>query len=145
MARIKKDGGFDKRFTKQIDVYEYEQQEKSRTTAILLCIFLGVFGIHRMYLGYRESSHPTSIIGIIEFITGGVFLIWALIDFNDFVNAVLYEGFTTYAIIFLLALSLVDFIRLKTGLLLPVTSNSSKGIWKEEAEKNPPLKEDSDK
>ena len=47
---------------------------KSKTTAILLCFFLGFFGIHRFYLGYTK-------IGIIQFLTGGGFLIWVLVDF----------------------------------------------------------------
>jgi len=47
---------------------------KSRTTAILLCFFLGFFGIHRFYLGYTK-------IGIIQFLTVGGFGIWALFDF----------------------------------------------------------------
>ena len=47
---------------------------KSRTTAILLCFFLGFLGIHRFYMGY-------TLIGIIQFLTGGGFLIWAIVDF----------------------------------------------------------------
>ena len=47
---------------------------KSRTTAILLCFFLGIFGIHRFYLGY-------TLIGIIQLLTGGGFFAWALVDF----------------------------------------------------------------
>ena len=37
-------------------------------------MFLGFFGIHRFYLGY-------TLIGIIQFLTGGGFLIWAIVDF----------------------------------------------------------------
>ena len=47
---------------------------KSKTTAILLCFFLGFLGIHRFYLGYTK-------IGIIQFLTGGGFFVWALVDF----------------------------------------------------------------
>ena len=47
---------------------------KSKTTAILLCFFLGFFGIHRFYLGY-------TLIGIIQFLTGGGIVVWALVDF----------------------------------------------------------------
>ena len=47
---------------------------KSKTTAILLCFFLGFLGIHRFYLGY-------TLIGIIQLLTGGGFLIWAFVDF----------------------------------------------------------------
>ena len=47
---------------------------KSKTTAILLCFFLGFLGIHRFYLGY-------TLIGIIQFLTGGGFLIWVFVDF----------------------------------------------------------------
>ena len=47
---------------------------KSKLTVILLCFFLGGLGIHRFYLGY-------TLIGVIQLLTFGGFLIWAIIDF----------------------------------------------------------------
>ena len=47
---------------------------KSKLTAILLCFFLGSLGIHRFYLGY-------TLIGVIQLLTFGGFLIWVIIDF----------------------------------------------------------------
>ena len=47
---------------------------KSKLTAILLCFFLGGLGIHRFYLGY-------TLIGFIQLLTFGGFLIWVIIDF----------------------------------------------------------------
>ena len=47
---------------------------KSKLTAILLCLFLGSLGIHRFYLGY-------TLIGVIQLLTFGGFLIWAIVDF----------------------------------------------------------------
>ena len=47
---------------------------KSKITAILLCFFLGGLGIHRFYLGY-------TLIGVIQLLTFGGFLIWAIVDF----------------------------------------------------------------
>ena len=46
---------------------------KSNLTAILLCLFLGSLGIHRFYLGY-------TLIGVIQLLTFGGFLIWAILD-----------------------------------------------------------------
>ena len=46
---------------------------KSKITAILLCFFLGGFGIHRFYLGY-------TLIGVIQLLTLGGFIIWAIVD-----------------------------------------------------------------
>ena len=46
---------------------------KSKLTAILLCFFLGNLGIHRFYLGY-------TLIGIIQLLTFGGFLIWVIVD-----------------------------------------------------------------
>ena len=46
---------------------------KSKLTAILLCFFLGSLGIHRFYLGY-------TIIGVIQLLTFGGFLIWVIVD-----------------------------------------------------------------
>ena len=47
---------------------------KSKITAILLCFFLGGLGIHRFYLGY-------TLIGVLQLLTFGGFLIWAIVDF----------------------------------------------------------------
>ena len=47
---------------------------KSKLTAILLCLFLGSLGIHRFYLGY-------TLIGVIQLLTFGGVLIWAIVDF----------------------------------------------------------------
>ena len=46
---------------------------KSKLTAILLCFFLGSLGIHRFYLGY-------TLIGVIQLLTFGGFLIWVIVD-----------------------------------------------------------------
>ena len=46
---------------------------KSKLTAILLCLFLGSLGIHRFYLGY-------TLIGVIQLLTFGGFIIWAIVD-----------------------------------------------------------------
>lgn len=47
---------------------------KSRTVAALLCFFLGVFGIHRFYVGRIAT-------GILYLLTWGVFGFGALFDF----------------------------------------------------------------
>jgi len=46
---------------------------KSQLTALILCFFFGMIGVHRFYLGYP-------VIGIIQILTLGGFGIWALID-----------------------------------------------------------------
>ena len=47
--------------------------DKSRTTALLLCIFLGTIGIHRFYVGKIGT-------GILYLLTGGLFGIGWIID-----------------------------------------------------------------
>ena len=46
---------------------------KSKLTAILFWFFLGSLGIHRFYLGY-------TLIGVIQLLTFGGFLIWVIVD-----------------------------------------------------------------
>ena len=46
---------------------------KSKLTAILLCFFLGSLVIYRFYLGY-------TLIGVIQLLTFGGFIIWAIVD-----------------------------------------------------------------
>ena len=48
--------------------------DKSRLGALLFCLFLGIFGAHRFYVG----KHGTAILTILTF--GGVFGIWPLVD-----------------------------------------------------------------
>lgn len=53
-----------------------EEQKASETkwiTTLLLCWFLGVFGVHRFYTGHTG-------IGVIQLLTLGGCGIWALID-----------------------------------------------------------------
>jgi TM2 domain-containing membrane protein YozV len=47
---------------------------KKRSMVILLCIFFGLFGVHRFYLGKIGT-------GIIMILTLGGFGIWAIVDF----------------------------------------------------------------
>jgi len=49
-------------------------QGKDWLTTLLLCIFLGWLGVHRFYSG-------STGIGVVQLLTGGGCLIWALIDF----------------------------------------------------------------
>ncbi|WP_424769360.1 TM2 domain-containing protein [Paenibacillus sp. sgz302251] len=49
------------------------KSEKSFVAALLLCLLLGGFGIHRFYVGKIGT-------GILQLITLGGFGIWSLID-----------------------------------------------------------------
>lgn len=46
---------------------------KKKSTATLLCLFLGMLGVHRFYVGKIGT-------GIVQLVTGGGFGIWLLID-----------------------------------------------------------------
>ena len=46
---------------------------KSQVVALLLCVFVGIIGIHRFYLGYIWQ-------GIVQILTLGGLGIWTLID-----------------------------------------------------------------
>jgi TM2 domain-containing membrane protein YozV len=49
------------------------KSDKSNVVALLLCFFLGCFGIHRFYVGKVGT-------GILQLVTLGGLGIWALID-----------------------------------------------------------------
>jgi hypothetical protein len=51
-----------------------DKEGKDWLTTLLLCFFLGVFGIHRFYTGHTA-------IGVVQLLTLGGCGIWALIDF----------------------------------------------------------------
>ncbi|WP_423709394.1 NINE protein [Undibacterium sp. WLX3042] len=53
---------------------ETSKSDKRVLPAALLCFFLGVFGIHRFYVGKIGT-------GILQLLTFGGLGIWALIDF----------------------------------------------------------------
>ena len=46
----------------------------NRLVALALCFFLGVFGVHRFYVGKWVT-------GVLLFLTGGGFGVWWIIDF----------------------------------------------------------------
>ena len=52
----------------------HNDSDKDQVVAFLLCLFLGVLGIHRFYLGYTWQ-------GVVQLLTAGGFGIWAFIDF----------------------------------------------------------------
>src|SRR5579871_6743309 len=51
----------------------YGAQQKDWLTTLLLCIFTGIFGIHRFYTGHI-------VIGLIQLLTLGCCGIWTLVD-----------------------------------------------------------------
>lgn len=55
-----------------------ERSQKSKTTALILCIFLGGLGIHRFYVGKIGT-------GILMLLTLGLLGIMTLIDFINIV------------------------------------------------------------
>ncbi|MCL2565217.1 MAG: TM2 domain-containing protein [Defluviitaleaceae bacterium] len=53
--------------------YGYNYPYKSRVIALLLCIFLGVCGVHRFYVGKVGT-------GVLYLFTGGLFVVGWIVD-----------------------------------------------------------------
>ncbi|MGK0173240.1 MAG: TM2 domain-containing membrane protein YozV, partial [Gammaproteobacteria bacterium] len=67
----------------------YETGERDYTVTWILMTFLGMFGVHRMYMGKW-------ITGLIWFFTGGLFLVGYLYDYwtlNDQIDDVNRRGY----------------------------------------------------
>lgn len=74
MAMVTHGITFDQAATTPAPVEEGESSGKSQMTALLLCFFIGVMGIHRFYLGDTTG-------GLIQLLTAGLCGVWTLIDF----------------------------------------------------------------
>lgn len=67
----------------------YVAGEKSYTVSWILLTFLGIFGLHRLYLGKWLT-------GILYFFTGGLFLLGVLYDYwtlNEQISDINEDGF----------------------------------------------------
>lgn len=74
MAMVTHGITFDQAATTTTPGEDGESSGKSQMTAILLCFFVGIIGIHRFYLGDTTG-------GLIQLFTAGLCGIWTLIDF----------------------------------------------------------------
>jgi TM2 domain-containing membrane protein YozV len=60
---------------------EFQAAQKSAAAAYLLCIFFGVFGVHRFYLGRNGSGLAMLLITVLTVGFGVIVTgIWALVD-----------------------------------------------------------------
>lgn len=65
--------------------YQVQTSDKSKTTALLLCIFVGYLGIHQFYVGNIGK-------GILYIFTGGLFCIGWWIDIFKIASGTFKDG-----------------------------------------------------
>jgi len=65
--------------------YQVQTSDKSKTTALLLCIFAGYLGIHQFYVGNIGK-------GILYIFTGGLFCIGWWIDIFKIASGTFKDG-----------------------------------------------------
>lgn len=88
-----------------------EISPKSRRTAALFAVFLGYFGIHRLYLGKTKSAIPMMAIGIAGFAILGTVLSVR----TDYI-ATIAPGISVVSLFVIVGIwSLVDFIIILAG------------------------------
>ena len=88
-----------------------EISPKSRLTATLLAVFLGVFGIHRLYLGKTACAYGMMALGIAGFSVMGVVL-----SIRDYFIAPIAPSIGFITIFIAVGIwSLVDFIIIVAG------------------------------
>jgi hypothetical protein len=58
----------------KISTQTIKSNSHSKTVTLILCFFLGIFGVHRFYT-------KNILFGVIQFFTLGCFGIWTLVDF----------------------------------------------------------------
>lgn len=65
--------------------YHIETSHKSKTVALILCIFLGIIGVHHFYVGKIGM-------GILYLFTGGLFGIGWIIDIIKIASGTFTDG-----------------------------------------------------
>jgi TM2 domain-containing membrane protein YozV len=86
--------GYNNRNYGQPPYNPYRKPQKSRTTAGLLAIFLGGFGIYNFYLGFTTKALIQLLVTVLSCGIAGVAMgIWALIEGIFYLTG--HEGYTT--------------------------------------------------
>lgn len=63
------------------EVYAGVQAHKSRTTFVLLGIFLGIFGVHNFYAGYARKGAAQLCLTVFTCFYGAIISeIWAIVE-----------------------------------------------------------------
>lgn len=61
---------------------------KSKAVAIILCLFLGGLGLHRIYIGKTGSGLAMLTATVLSFITGLFFIVWIIVGIIVFVDII---------------------------------------------------------
>ncbi len=98
---------------------------KSQLVAALLALFLGGWGVHRYYLGYKKEGKKMLMITLIGI---GLYIVGSILTVAVPILGLIFILLGSIALFYTWILSIIDFIKILTGDLKPVDGDYTETI-----------------